>query len=179
LDRDELNRELAGPLVPLSTLVPPSVPDYVSSPPQVDAPPQTPIDVGKVWPDTPTNAAEVKLVHALNDQWKPTARGRQVPVIHRSFLLPDPGRWVSIALSQTSSTWFMRRLSKAQTLTDDPVSRMGDYGDLETWVLSQGYVIPLASGTIAFLVKSRVQGMQVTPLGIMPDNNSWPLVSVS
>jgi hypothetical protein len=55
---------------------------------------------------------------------------------------------------------------------------MALYGELESWVLSRGYVVPLVSGKIAYLMKPRLQGVQVTPLGIMPDNDNWALVSI-
>jgi hypothetical protein len=56
---------------------------------------------------------------------------------------------------------------------------MALYESLEAWILERGFVVPLASGKTAYLLKSRVQGLQVTPLGIMPDNANWALVSVS
>jgi hypothetical protein len=52
------------------------------------------------------------------------------------------------------------------------------YSRVEDWALQRGLLLPLASGTVAYLVKSSVQSLQVTPLGLMPDNNNWSTVTV-
>jgi hypothetical protein len=56
---------------------------------------------------------------------------------------------------------------------------MSAYSREENWAISQGLIIPLASGSYGFLIKSQVQGLQVTPLGVVPNNNSWSAASVS
>jgi hypothetical protein len=55
---------------------------------------------------------------------------------------------------------------------------MNLYGEAEQWALSQGFVVPLASGSIGYLVRPTVQNLLVTPVGIMPQNNNWTLVTL-
>ncbi len=178
LDRNALETSLPGAVTALTTLVPPTVPDYVSSPPTVDPPPGQSARRSSLSLDSPRDPIEKDLAQALRKQWETSRTGSPVRVVHITFMLPDPGRWLTIALAQTASPWLRSQLAYAQTLTEDPVSRMALYGELESWVLSRGYVVPLVSGKIAYLMKPRLQGVQVTPLGIMPDNDNWALVSI-
>jgi hypothetical protein len=125
------------------------------------------------------NSTETSLTRALERQWRYTPNGPPVSIVHRSFVLPDPGHWLGQAVAQTHSRWARNRVSKAGELTQDPVARMSSYSDVEAWLLNTGTVIPLASGKIGIYLKSRVSSLQITPLGIMPENNSWSLVSTS
>lgn len=179
LNRSAFQVGLPPEVSALTTLVPPTVPDYVSSAPTLDPPPGSPAPAFSLRLDSSRDPVERNLAHMLSKQWHISGLGSPVRVMHVSFMLPDPGRWFSLALGQTSSRWLRGQLAYAQTLTEDPVSRMALYGSLETWILERGFVVPLASGKTAYLVKPRVQGLQVTPLGIMPDNDNWALVSVS
>jgi hypothetical protein len=56
---------------------------------------------------------------------------------------------------------------------------MSGYSDVENWALSKGLIIPLATGTLGYLTKSAVQGLDVTATGLMPDNNNWSSVSIT
>jgi ABC-type oligopeptide transport system substrate-binding subunit len=99
--------------------------------------------------------------------------------VHASFTLPDPSIWLHLVLPHTTSGWFRRLMTQAMGLTNDPVTRMSAYSREENWAIQQGLIIPLASGNYGYVIKSQVQGLQVTPLGVVPNNNNWSAVSVS
>jgi hypothetical protein len=54
---------------------------------------------------------------------------------------------------------------------------MAAYGRLETWALQRGVIVPLASGKLSYLTRPEVESLQVTPVGVMPDNNNWSTVN--
>jgi hypothetical protein len=56
---------------------------------------------------------------------------------------------------------------------------MAIYDALESYALSRGLLVPIGSGNVGYLVKPRVQTLEVTPLGLMPENNSWAIVNAS
>jgi hypothetical protein len=182
LDRGRL-LEGAGPaLSTLQSIVPSGVPDYVSSPPSFDAsralsgPVLLPVRLSVAQPG---DKLSQELRAALKQQWATDVNAtRTVWIVHATFLLPDPGRWLNI-ISNQSPTWYRTDLAQADALTNDPVSRMSTYSDAENWALSKGIVIPLATGTLGYLTKSRVQGLDVTGTGLMPANNNWTLVGVT
>lgn len=186
LDRGKLLDELHAwtpALSELSSIVPPAVPDYQASPPSVDGSSLSTGSSPAIRIRTSTAPAGDPLADmmaaALSRQWPEGRDGTPVQILHMSYILPDPGRWLHIVLNTTSSSWFRDTLVHAQQLTNDPVTRMNLYGDGENWAISKGLVIPLASGTTAFLIRPAVESLQVTPLGIMPENNNWSLVSVT
>jgi hypothetical protein len=170
---------LSPSIAQMTGLIPPSIPDYVSSSTPFPSAARRISALGHIVPTPPVDPAEMDLARELTRYWKPRSDAPVVRIVHASFLLPDPGRWISLALPRTRSRWFRYELKTANTLTLDPVSRMGIYNTLETWVLRHGYLVPLASGTIGFVIKPRVQSLQVTPVGLMPENNNWTVVSVS
>jgi hypothetical protein len=163
----------------LDTIVPPSVPDYVSSPPTIQGPTGDPtVTVA----GSPSGDRVMRiLARALTSELSRRSAASRVrlQLVYATHLLPDPGAWIRVALRRTHSSWLRRSLRAAGKLTNDPVDRMDTYNRCERWVLQQGYVIPLASTTVAYLIKPSVQGMQVTPTGIMPDNNNWALAGVT
>jgi ABC-type transport system substrate-binding protein len=178
LSRDALVRRTSPALTPLPSIVPPAVPDYISSPPQFG----TGVSRGHASSIAISrgNPTERALRRALMRQWGPlTPSGTTVRVIHVWHSLPDPSLWLHLVTPETASTWYRHLLARAGTLTNDPVTRMATYSRCETWALQQGLIIPLASGNIAYLIKPYVQNLQVTPMGLMPANNSWAAVSVS
>lgn len=178
LNRDVLVQRVSPAILPLSSIVPPAVPDYVSSPPQLD-PPGSAVRVGVIRISR-GNAMESALRGTLMRQWGPlTPSTTHLRLIHVWRSLPDPSLWLRLVLPQTNSTWYRHLLAHAGTLTNDPVTRMATYSRCETWALQQGLIIPLASGSVAYLIKPSVQNLQVTPAGLMPANNSWATVSVS
>lgn len=185
LDRDMLIRDTSPALSALDTIVPPAVPDYVSSAPDMDAPSGTPSDpqpAGSVSLSVspPHDLLGAALARALARQWSVVRRGGlPVTLLHAWAMLPDPSLWLALLWSRTQSSWFRATLVHAAGLTNDPVSRMSSYSSEERWALTRGLIIPLASGSIAYLVKPAVQSLQVTPLGIMPENNNWSQVSVT
>ena len=184
LDRDRLVQEASPELSPLSSIVPPAVPDYVASPPSLDptpgpnGAPTIPSVVLQL--ASPDDWAGNALRQSLYRQW-PLARRGGIPVhlIHASNLLPDPGVWLSLIWQQSRSSWYRSMLAESAVLTSDPVSRLSNYSRAETWALENAIIIPLASGSVAYLVKPAVQSLEVTPLGLMPANDSWASVSVS
>lgn len=183
INRDRLVHLIGPGLSSLDTLVPPAVPDYVSSSPNVD--PKEPARsfrrlgfrlrmVGAPgWTLTQLDAA-------LGRQWPLAARGG-VPVylVRVGYALPDPGQWLRMALGRTRSRWYAKTLRTASGLTNDPVTRMDLYSSAERWALTKGLVLPLASGSNCYLIGNAVEGLQVTPLGLMPANNSWSSVGVA
>jgi ABC-type transport system substrate-binding protein len=183
LDRDKLVQQSTPMLSPLSSIVPPAVPDYVAAPPSVD--PVLSADGAPVVPkadiqlDRPGDWVLSMLREALYRQW-PAGHGRGISIrlVHVRLTLPDPGVWLRLVLPQTKSRWYRAILARSASLTLDPVSRMNAYSQEENWALQQGYVIPLAGGNIAYLIKSAVQNLQVAPLGLMPENNNWALVDI-
>ena len=178
LDRTRLLHGLEPGLVPLLSVVPPSVPDYVSSPPSVDAAsagaPATPIRL-RVAQARDTLSQRLRI--ALSRQWRSDSiAGQSVWIVHATFLLPDPGRWLAIIAGQ-APRWYLNQLAFTNTLTNDPVSRMSAYSDAENWALTKGIIVPLATGTLGYLVRPSLQGLDVTPVGLMPANNNWTLVA--
>jgi hypothetical protein len=163
----------------MTGLVPPSIPDYVGASASIDTSVRRLPRLGEVRIAPPANAAESTIVRALSALWKPRHGAPTVWIKHASFLMPDPGRWIGLAATRTSSGWFHRKLATAGTLTLDPVSRMAIYDALESYALSRGLLVPIGSGNIGYLVKPRVQTLEVTPLGLMPENNSWAIVNAS
>ena len=178
LDRDRLVQDLSPELSTLSSIVPPSVPDYAGSSPSLEAGSGSPSATVSHGP--PDDRVESLLQVGLQNQWDghspvPT----KFRIVHAAYELPDPGRWLLTVLPETRSGWFRRLLQTANTLTNDPVSRMNLYEEAETWALEQGLIVPLATDSVAFLIRPSVQSLQVTPEGVMPENNNWSLVSVS
>jgi hypothetical protein len=154
------------------------VPDYLGSTLASDPPAAGGAASGRAVALGSHDPTERAVAAAVNSDIRTRRGASTVRVLHESFLLPDPGIWLSLALSRTRSSWLRRELAHANSLTLDPVTRMSIYNRVEGWVLQRGFVTPLASGNLAFLIKPRVQGLQVTPLGIMPDNNDWSTVSL-
>lgn len=179
LDRDHLVKDASPALMALANIVPPPIPDYVSSSPAPDPPAAgTRLERVSIRVPRPVDPLALALRHALSLQWPSARDGAPVEIIRESQIVPDPGRWLTVALPQTSSRWYRSILSRARDLTNDPVSRMSLYSDGEGWALQHALVIPLAVGTTSDLIRSSVNGLQVTPMGLMPDNNNWALVSV-
>jgi hypothetical protein len=128
------------------------------------------------------------VARALAHQWSTTHAGSRlskgsdqpdVTVVHATYMLPDPGVWLRLVLPQTGSRWYRDALAHARRLTNDPVTRMDIYDQCERWAIGKGFIIPLASSSLGYLIKPSVQSLQVTPLGIMPENNNWSLVDVT
>jgi hypothetical protein len=183
LDRDTLVQHTSAGLSALSGIVPPAIPDYVSSPAGADPAPQGgAAGIPAIRLEVPVHdPVAAQLRAALARQW-PVARlgGTVIQLIHASYLLPDPGIWLRrLVPHRMQTTTYRSVLRRAARLTNDPVTRMSLYSEDEDWALQNGFVIPLASGSVSYLIKSRVQGLQVTPMGIMPDNNNWTSVEVS
>jgi ABC-type oligopeptide transport system substrate-binding subunit len=183
LDRDKLAQQTTPMLSPLSSIVPPAVPDYVAAPPGVD--PVLSADGAPIIPkvdmrvDQPGDWALSTLRQALYRQWPAGhRRGIGIRLVHIHLMLPDPSVWLRLVLPQTKSHWYRAILARSATLTLDPVSRMNAYSQEENWALQQALIIPLASGNIAYLIKSAVQNLQVTPVGLLPENNNWALVDI-
>lgn len=175
LDRSQLLSSIPS-LAPLVDLVPPAVPDYVASPPATVSRAKDSLRVRLI--SSSTQDGDLALLrNGLAHRWKISKRGIRVRLVHLQFALPEPGRWLLAALGETKSGWYRGLLRRAGKLTNDPVSRMNLYSQAENWALSRGLVIPLASGHVAYLIRSSVQNLQVTPLGPMPANNNWTLVS--
>jgi ABC-type transport system substrate-binding protein len=180
LDRDQLLSGMSPALSALTSIVPPAIPDYAGSSPSipVSSDGRRP---GVVFQLPATHDPTTRsLVAALLRQW--TSGGRapvRVRLVHVTYQLPDPGRWLQTVLAQTASRWFRSVISVANSLTNDPVSRMNLYSEAESWAIEKGVVIPLAGGSIAYLIRASVQNVQVTPAGVMPQNNNWSLVSVA
>jgi ABC-type transport system substrate-binding protein len=179
LDRDALVATTSPSLSALDAIVPPAVPDYVASAPATPATASParlrPIELTFSHHD-PALAA---IAGALRSQWPVLSAARdRVELIHQSFELPDPGRWLLTALPRTGSRWFRSVLAQANRLTNDPVSRMNLYSEGEDWALQQNLVVPLASGSISYLIRSTVQNLLVTPIGLMPQNNTWSLITL-
>lgn len=165
-----------GPQVqPLTGIVPPSVPDYVSASRDIDGTAPAPA-VRLAGAAGPTRQA---LRRALARQWHVTPRGLLVRLVRWSVLVPDPGRWLALAAPLAGTARYRKLLRRADRLTNDPVDRMNEYSEEERRILNRGLVIPLAVGTNAYLIRPQVQGLQVTPLGLMPQNDSWGTVSLS
>jgi ABC-type oligopeptide transport system substrate-binding subunit len=163
----------------MTGLVPPSIPDYVGASTTIDTTVKHLPALGQVRIAPPADAAEKTIEQSLSTMWTPHANGPTVWIKHASFLLPDPGRWIGLASTRTTSRWFHSQLATAETLTLDPVTRMQIYNNLENYALSRGLLVPIASGNVGYLVKPRVQTLEITPLGLMPENNNWAIVSVS
>jgi hypothetical protein len=176
LDPSSVLQTLEPALAPLTGIVPPSVPDYVSSAPE-DSPAHA-VHLRLVGSSTgdPITAMLSRAIHA--SQRGAGQQGTQVRLVHVRNLLPDPGVWLGLLWDRSSSSWYRWLLEHATSLTNDPVSRMDLYSRAEDWALRQGMLVPVASGTVAYLIKSSVQSLQVTPLGLMPDNNNWSTVNV-
>jgi hypothetical protein len=179
LNRDQLIRDSTSALSPLTEIVPPAVPDYVSSAPSVEAGTADGGVTARVELGSPWDPTAHLLGRALGRQWSEAHRGTVVRVVHLTSLLPDPAAWLRVVFQQTPSRWYRRIMAGSARLTTDPVTRMSAYSRAENWALEEGLVIPLASGNVAYLIKPRVQSLQVTPSGIMPANNSWASVSVT
>lgn len=183
LDRGRLLQDAAPGLSPLDSVVPPAVPDYIASIPSFNpgsgGDPATLPQVSLQVEATHT-VALASLRRALRRQW-PGARqgGLRVRLIQASSLLPDPAAWLRIVLGQTQSHWYRTMLARSMQLTNDPVTRMSSYSEGENWALQNALIIPLATVDVAYLVKPEVQDLQVTPLGIMPQNDNWSLVTVT
>jgi hypothetical protein len=181
LDRDRLLQGAGPALTTLQSIVPPAVPDYVSSPPSLSAStgasdPPLPVRLRVAQPGD-TFSQELRA--SLRQQWSTaTNAASTVWIVHATFLLPDPGRWLNI-ISDQSPVWYRSRLEQADALTNDPVSRMNMYSDAENWALSRGIIIPLAAGTLGYVTRSTVQGLDVTATGLMPANNNWSLVGIT
>ncbi|GAC1469206.1 MAG: hypothetical protein PVSMB7_18200 [Chloroflexota bacterium] len=181
LNRDTLLTHLdAYGLSSSNSIVPPSVPDYESAPPAMDPLPSATQGTSDVHLFTPAphDMLLQRLARSLSRQWHTGPHGVPVELVHVWRVLPDPLAWLRLVLPHTRSTWFRTLLQTSSSLTNDPVGRMSRYSTAETWALQEGLVIPLATGSTGYLIKPRVQGLQVSPLGLVPANNSWTSVSV-
>lgn len=183
LNRSRLLRGLEPLLSPLNAIVPPAVPDYVPSGATRSAgDPQSQAPVHVLMPKA-SDPTVRRLGNNLARQWNQgSARGGpsvSARLFHSSFTLPSPDVWLRLVLPRTDSPWYRYELSTAGRLTNDPVTRMAIYQTCERWALNRGLLVPLASGTVSYLIKPSVQGLQVTPLGIMPDNDDWQSVQVT
>jgi hypothetical protein len=178
LDRTRLVQRFSGALTPLSSIVPPAVPDYV--PPSGSTTGQAASGAVTVRSSGGRDPMLRQLAAALAAQMK--SRATDPPgdavVTRRTYLLPVPGVWLSMILSRTSSSWFRRNLDETSNLTNDPVSRMNIYGKIEQWALNRHLVVPLASASVGYAIKPSVSGLQVTAFGLMPDNGNWNTVQV-
>ncbi|MGH2442394.1 MAG: ABC transporter substrate-binding protein [Chloroflexota bacterium] len=177
LDRIRLVRKLPA-LSALTSIVPGTLPDYVSSSPVVSPVPSRKLAVRMEIPSHRTSALDA-LKASIAKQWRESRSGIPVRLIHRYFSLPDPGRWLSLVLPQTTGTWMGRVLAQANRLTNDPVTRMSMYSKGENWAISKGLIIPLASGTVSYLIKPAVSNLQATPAGLMPENDNWVTVGMN
>jgi ABC-type oligopeptide transport system substrate-binding subunit len=180
---DAVNRTLLvtpfhGALTPLNSIVPPAVPDYVPATVPDNGP------TGGRAPAIQVPRRSDSVLRRLGAGLKAAATGsgadpaESATVIERTYLLPVPAVWLSMVSTLTASHWFKRRLAETSSLTNDPVSRMDVYGVLEQWALKRHLVVPLASSTVGYVVKPSVSGLQVTALGLMPDNGTWNTVQV-
>lgn len=176
LNRSALDRRLPASVTDLITLVPPAVPDYVSPIARTDPASAERIAARIVVPRR-LSAEGVGVMAALRAQTRQSPGAPAVQIAHLSYQLPDPSRWLAVGLAGPSRVAALRRLRRAERLTQDPVARMTLYGEMERGILAQGSVVPLASGTVAYLIKPQVQSLEVTPLGLMPENSNWTLVS--
>ncbi len=180
LDRSALIQKLGPGLSSLQSIVPPAVPDYVSTPPSFASPktPGPPTDL-RFRIAQPGNRVSLAIRSALQSQIGAVSHaGSTVWIIHADFLLPDPGRWLGILWS-SAPHWYRNSVEQANALTNDPVSRMSTYSDTESWALAHGRIVPLASGNLAWLTRPVLGGMDVTPVGLMPANNTWSLVNLT
>lgn len=176
LQRDLLFPSRPGVMEPLEAIVPPSVPDYVPGQPSASLPPSAAPWVAMEVP--PHDAIAASLARGLRAQWRTTPGGVPVRIVRVWHDLPDPSVWLEGMAQDAHSSWYTRTLQRADRLTNDPVTRMTMYNAAEAWLLQRGLVIPLGTETTAFLIRSRVQGLQVTPLGLMPNNAAWSTVSL-
>ncbi|HEX6508672.1 MAG TPA: ABC transporter substrate-binding protein, partial [Chloroflexota bacterium] len=181
LDRDTLVKDEGPALIALASIVPPSIPDYVSSPPSLNVTAEqsgrstSALDIRVA---QPADKLAQDLRRGLVQQWRNTGGSGTVWIVHQIHMLPDPGRWLSM-VSAMAPTWYSAALTQANGLTNDPVSRMNDYSTEEQWALRKGLVIPLAAGMTAYLIKPTVQSVDVTPAGLMPHNDNWSAVSIT
>jgi ABC-type transport system substrate-binding protein len=181
LDRSRLLQGAGPALTPLQSIVPPTVPDYVSSPPALDGSTGSPATVPPVQVRLaqPEDRLSQKLREALKQQWSTAPNATHtVWLVHAAYLLPDPGRWLAI-MTHALPGWYGSDLARANALTNDPVTRMTDYSGVENWALSKGIVIPLAAGTLGYLTRSTVHDLDVTATGLMPTNNNWSTVGIT
>jgi hypothetical protein len=182
LDRDLLLQDAFPELSPLDAIVPSAVPDYNASPPTLDSAgaPTTAAPGADIEPVTSRDPIASALGRALSRQWHGSRHAAPtVHVVHETSLLPDPSVWLRAVLPQTRSHWFRAILARSDELTGDPITRMNGYSQIEDWALQTGLIIPLASGNLAYLIKPTVENVQVTSLGIMPENNDWSTASVT
>ncbi len=160
-------------LTPLSSIVPAAVPDYVGNTIEVASPDDPPVALfGGRRP--PLSDLRSRLSHQFTTARTGSVRLRLVAF---SSILPDPAAWLDRV--PTRNAWYHWSLRRARGLTDDPVTRMSIYSALETWALQRALLVPLAESTQSYLIRSTVQGLQVTPLGLMPDNNGWASTAVT
>lgn len=178
VDRQKLLETVSPELVPLAGIVPPAVPDYVSS---SQAPVVSDIPVNRLAIRVQSSGDKTlgALQRALTLQVGPHRSGPPVLLVHQWHTIADPGLWLSGVAPFIRSRWFGATIARADGLTNDPVARMDLYNEVENWVLQRGAVVPLASGSTAYLVRPNIQGMQVTPMGLMPDNNNWAAITQS
>lgn len=178
LNRVRLLQGFSGSLLPLSSIVPPAVPDYVPLTPNGDGGGRA--GPARVQIGDRTDPVGQKLHEALMRLVRHGKR-RDPPavLVRRTYLLPVPSVWLSMPLASTPPAWYGRDISGAAGLTNDPVHRMDTYSTLERWALKHRLIIPLANAAVAYAVKPSVSGLQVTPLGLMPDNGTWNTVQVS
>jgi hypothetical protein len=180
VDGDTLAREAGPALSPLESIVPPAVPDYVASPPSRGTATGALVrGTFRIRVAQPSDRLSLALKRALISQVGSSTRStRTVWIVHSTYLLPDPGRWMGVVWND-SPPWFRAEVNAANSLTNDPVSRMADYSTTENWILGSGRAVPLAIGNLAWLTRATVSNLQVTPLGLMPENNAWSLLSLS
>lgn len=178
LNRDSLVAAAGLGLTALQAIVPSAVPDYQASLPALDPQqaPAAPMSIDLQVRNRDDTGARA-LAKALRNQWPASSTGSLVQIVHAAFPIPDPAMWLRAASTNIHSAWFRAIVLRAGELTNDPVTRMNAYGRVENWAIAQGFVIPLAQESLGYLIRPSLEGLLVTPFGIMPDNNSWSLVS--
>ncbi|MGH2447292.1 MAG: ABC transporter substrate-binding protein [Chloroflexota bacterium] len=161
-------------LTPLRGIVPPVVPDYVSN--ARAASKSTGYPGGVTVHLAHSDAAGRFLAARVEAQLG--AGDHQVVLREVTRLRPDPEVWLRLSRSNSQGR-VARMLRRADRLSLEPVDRMDLYADAERSVLQTGTIVPLASLNLAYLIKPAVQGLNVTPFGLMPDDNNWTNVSLS
>lgn len=179
LDRTALTAAVGPAVEPLAALVPPAVPDYQSAPPVSPRPVLARGQPARIRAVGRADAGDRAVRSALLRQWRGSPAAPAVTVAHRSYLLPDPVRWLTLSPDARRSRWYRAVIRLGERLTNDPVARLALYARAERWSLDRGSVIPLASGKIAFLEKPAVGGLEVTPEGLMPANGDWRQVTLN
>ena len=193
LDRSSLSRP-ASYFDPLSTVVPPVVPDYPASsdPNQYDPAVArtalahvTPIDV-----TMPDGMAATDLGSWLQKSWSSPNRtvrfrpGGSVRVFSSSQVLPDPDLWLTVAgdslVAGSDRKKYRGMLATANGIegTDNVLAQYGAFNRAEEFLLRNALIIPLGVQERGYLISPRVSGLWATPIGLAPQNLNWSSVTV-